>query len=214
MDILLLYQFCRQGLHFYIHESSNCILVEHQTIRFLDFVTGLLPWEAGQVVYGQCALRIHDCMEDGLPFHWQKHQEKGLFLLFENIFLLNFCHKKHLTTLVFFFWSGTLVFSNIVINSHQIADCFCGEEQSGSNPTPRYWPESTAYYIRRSTKVSSDSGVLRLLLSQYYVYKRTLYSIGSIIYCFSYTATFLKIHALPHQMRFEPQKVILGYLSE
>lgn len=40
-------------------------------------MTGLLPREARQVNYSPCALRFHDCMEDGLPIHWQQNQKEG-----------------------------------------------------------------------------------------------------------------------------------------
>ena len=42
---------------------------------FLD--TGLLPGEAWQVVFSPCALRIHDCLEDGVPLYRQKYQKEG-----------------------------------------------------------------------------------------------------------------------------------------
>lgn len=32
-----------------------------------DLFTGLLPREAGKIIYSSCALHIHDCMEDYLP---------------------------------------------------------------------------------------------------------------------------------------------------
>lgn len=40
-------------------------------------LSGLLPREAGQVIYRPCPLHFHDGMEDGLPIYRQEHQEEG-----------------------------------------------------------------------------------------------------------------------------------------
>lgn len=77
VDTLMLYPFCRSKFSSFHQPLFSTNLETSRPHVSLCLTAGLLPWKIGKDVYCTRTLFVYENLENGLPFHWRQHQEKG-----------------------------------------------------------------------------------------------------------------------------------------